>query len=163
MTTFEDPRYEMISETQLVGKCARMSIAKDTTHGLWQEFMPNHNHIPNRAGSDFFSVEVYDGLEYFMDFDPARPFDKWAAVAVSKADSMPEGMDLLVLPAGRYAVFHYRGRPSEVHRAYQYIYGTWIGGSGYAIDNRPHFAVMGMGYKGEHPDSEEEIWIPVKP
>jgi AraC family transcriptional regulator len=159
----KDPRYEIISETHLVGKCARMSIAKDNTLSLWQEFMPDYPHIPNRAGSDFYAVEVYDSLEYFRDFDPSRPFDKWAAVAVSETDSVPKGMELLILPAGRYAVFHYRGRSSEVHKAYQYIYGTWIGKSGHAIDHRPHFAVMGAGYKGEHPDSEEEIWIPVKP
>ena len=163
MTIGKDPRYETISKTHLVGKCARMSIAQDTTLSLWQEFMPKFKHILNRAGSDFYSVEVYDSPEYFRDFDPGRQFDKWAAVSVSETDSVPKGMGLLLIPAGRYAVFHYRGRPSEVHRAYQYIYGTWIGSSRHAIDNRPHFALMGPGYKGEHPDSEEEIWIPLKP
>jgi AraC family transcriptional regulator len=30
------------------------------------------------------------------------------------------------------------------------------------FDNRPHFAVMGEKYKNEDPDSEEELWIPIK-
>jgi AraC family transcriptional regulator len=30
------------------------------------------------------------------------------------------------------------------------------------LDNRPHFEILGEKYKQGSPDSEEEIWIPVK-
>jgi len=30
------------------------------------------------------------------------------------------------------------------------------------LDNRPHFEVLGEKYKNGDPESEEEIWIPVK-
>ncbi|MFM9945765.1 MAG: GyrI-like domain-containing protein, partial [Bacteroidia bacterium] len=43
------------------------------------------------------------------------------------------------------------------------IYGTWIPNSEYNLDNRPHFEILGEKYKNNHPDSEEEIWIPIKP
>jgi hypothetical protein len=30
------------------------------------------------------------------------------------------------------------------------------------LNKRPHFAKMGEKYKNEDPDSEEELWIPIK-
>ncbi len=71
-------------------------------------------------------------------------------------------MDQLVIPEGLYAVFSYVGKPSEAQAFFKYIYGSWLPGSDYLLDNRPHFALMGKDYKGEDPDSKEEFWIPVK-
>jgi AraC family transcriptional regulator len=39
----------------------------------------------------------------------------------------------------------------------------WLPDSGFELDNRPHFAVMGEKYKRDDDASEEEIWIPVRP
>lgn len=50
-----------------------------------------------------------------------------------------------------------------VYSIFQYIFGTWLPASGYYLDNRPHFEILGHKYKNNDPDSEEEIWIPVKP
>jgi AraC family transcriptional regulator len=72
-------------------------------------------------------------------------------------------MQSFLLPGGLYAVFHYKGLPSEGAKTFQYIFGTWLPGSEYALDNRPHFEVLGERYNNNSPDSEEEIWIPVKP
>ena len=58
--------------------------------------------------------------------------------------------------------FLHRGPASEGMKTYQYIFQTWLPVSGYRLDDRPHFAVMGEKYKKEDPDSEEEIWVPVK-
>jgi len=30
------------------------------------------------------------------------------------------------------------------------------------LDDRPHFEVLGDKYKNADPDSEEEIWIPIR-
>jgi AraC family transcriptional regulator len=32
----------------------------------------------------------------------------------------------------------------------------------YFLDDRPHFEILGDKYKNGDPDSEEEIWIPIK-
>jgi AraC family transcriptional regulator len=71
-------------------------------------------------------------------------------------------METLNSPRGLYAVFQYKGAASKGAETYQYIYGTWLPESDFLLDNRPHFAVMGEKYKNEDPDSEEEMWIPVK-
>lgn len=94
--------------------------------------------------------------------DPGKEFEKWAGVKVHGFENIPNDMHELVIPKGEYAVFNYKGKPSEAHRTYQYIYGNWIPNSYYVLDDRPHFALMGEKYKGERPDSEEELWIPVR-
>jgi AraC family transcriptional regulator len=65
------------------------------------------------------------------------------------------------LQAGDYAVFNYRGSSADP-RIFQYIYGEWIPNSEYVLDDRPHFEILGEKYKNNDPNSEEEIWIPIK-
>jgi AraC family transcriptional regulator len=40
--------------------------------------------------------------------------------------------------------------------------GTWLPGSDFVLDTRPHFEVLGDQYKNNDTTSEEEIWIPIK-
>jgi AraC family transcriptional regulator len=157
-----EPEIKTLHETRVVGKKSHMSFGKNTTARLWREFMPLRKDIVETLDETLWSVEVYPDLDYFRNFDPYREFEKWAAVAVRSFDVIPAGLEALLIPTGLYAVFRYRGKESEVSSMYRYIYGTWIHGSRFFIDSRPHFAKMGPGYKGEHPESEEELWIPVK-
>lgn len=89
------------------------------------------------------------------------PFEKWAAVEVVNATNIPQGMQFFELPAGQYAVFDYKG-PSNDTSIFQYIYDEWLPHSSYRLDHRPHFEVLGKKYKNNDPNSEEEIWIPIK-
>jgi len=156
------PVIKTLPTTFLIGQKTATSLVSDKTRELWQSFSPRKKEIKNLASEDLYSVEIYPGPEYFQHFDPTMEFEKWAAVAVSDFDEIPEGMDVLTIPSGEYAVFHYRGKPSEVMETFKCIYGEWLPTSGFTIDRRPHFAVMGSKYKGEHPDSEEDFWIPIK-
>lgn len=156
------PRIETLPTTFLIGQKTATSLVSDKTRELWQSFSPRKKEIKNLASEDLYSVEIYPGPEYFQHFDPTMEFEKWAAVAVSEFDEIPKDMDVLTIPSGKYAVFHYKGKPSEVMETFKYIYGEWLPTSGFTIDRRPHFAVMGSKYKGEHPDSEEDFWIPIK-
>ena len=157
-----EPRIETLNETKVVGKRARMSFKQNTTAQLWKEFMPLRNDIRDTLDASLWSVEVYPDLDFFKDFDPSREFEKWAAVPVANTVSKPPDFRELLIPEGLYAVFNYKGKASQASELYGYIYGTWLPNSKYSLDNRPHMAVMGPDYKGEHPESEEEIWIPVK-
>lgn len=155
------PRIEMLSEKKFVGKRIKMSFSDNKTHELWRSFMPGRRQINNIIGMELYSIEVYEKL-YFDNFNPKREFDKWAAVEVMNFDRVPDEMETLNSPRGLYAVFQYKGAASKGAETYQYIYGTWLPESDFLLDNRPHFAVMGEKYKNEDPDSEEEIWIPIK-
>jgi AraC family transcriptional regulator len=35
-------------------------------------------------------------------------------------------------------------------------------GSDYSLDSRAHFEILGKKYKHDDPNSEEEVWIPIK-
>ena len=160
---FDQPRFENFSGTLLVGMRTHLSLKENTTRDLWSRFMPARKEIRNVRGSDLYSVEVYDDTTFFRNFDPGKTFEKWAAVAVDTlTETLPVGMERLEIEAGLYVVFSYTGFPSEAHKMYAYIYGHWMPDSDYEPDSRPHFALMGSGYKGEHPESQEELWIPVR-
>lgn len=154
------PRIETLSEKKLVGKRLTMSLANNKVADLWKGFMPERQEIKNNLSNELVSVAVYPP-DHFSDFKPTNEFEKWAAVEVLEFDQVPPGMDTLILTGGLYAVFDYKG-PSADNSIYQYIYSNWIPNSSYVLDDRPHFEVLGEKYKNNHPESEEEIWIPIK-
>lgn len=154
-------RTEIIKEKKLVGKKLRMSFADNKTFELWKSFMPERKNIHNTIGSELYSLEVYDE-NFFRTFSVSNEFDKYAMMEVGDFSEVPEGIITLLVPSGLYAVFLHRGPAVEAAATYQYIFQSWLPGSGFKLDNRPHFAVMGNKYKQESPDSEEEIFIPIK-
>jgi len=139
-----------------------MSLLDDHTVELWQFLMPRRTEIRNKLNTDLFSIQVFDENLDFKYFTPETEFEKWAAIEISEYTEVPEGMETLEIPAGLYAVFNYKGAANAAASMFQYIFETWIPASDYEIDYRPHFALMGEKYKGNDPDSEEEIWVPVK-
>jgi AraC family transcriptional regulator len=57
--------------------------------------------------------------------------------------------------------FYYKGSSTDT-RIFQHIFETWLPQSGYELDNRPHFEVLGEKYRNNDPESEEDIYIPIK-
>jgi AraC family transcriptional regulator len=157
-----EPRIETLPKKKLIGKRLKMTFADNKTHELWKGFMPRRKEIQNNIGTELYSMQIYEPL-FFENFNPAKEFEKWAAVEVTDFDTLPDEMETFTLKGGLYAVFLYRGAASAAAGTFQYILGNWLPGSGYALDNRPHFEILGEKYKREDPGSEEEIWIPIKP
>lgn len=153
-------RIEELKEKTLIGKKQVMSFAANTTADLWRSFMPRRKEIAHGVGHELYSMQIYPQA-FFVRFNPLTPFEKWAALEVSNAGEIPQGMEFTVLPAGLYAVFLYKGSANSPV-PFQYIFQTWLPASMYELDTRPHFEVLGEKYKNNDPDSEEEIWIPVK-
>lgn len=155
-------RIENLSSKKLIGKRITMSMADNRTAELWRSFMPLRKTIPNTIGTDLISMQVYPSAYSSSNFDMRATFDKWAAVEVSDFDAVPDGMEAFTIPAGLYAVFIYKGNPIHAAPFFQYIFGTWLPGSEYELDKRPHFEVLGEKYKNNDDSSEEEVWIPVR-
>jgi AraC family transcriptional regulator len=156
------PRIELLPEKKLVGKRIRTSLSENKTADLWRSFMPYRNLIKNRCSTELFSVEIFDNSFEIETFTPDTKHEKWAAAEVSGFESLPEGMEKLVLDGGLYAVFIYRGIASNFAGTFHHIFNVWLPSSAYEPDQRPHFEIMGEKYSPTDPDSEEEIWIPVK-
>ncbi|WP_266367091.1 GyrI-like domain-containing protein [Tellurirhabdus rosea] len=159
----QTPRFETLPPTGMVGIRIRTTLADNQTSVLWRQFMPRRNEIGNPVGTDLYSVEVYDADLDFARFTPETPFEKWAAVRVTDAPQVPEGMETFTIPEGLYAVFVHKGPWRTFPQTFGYIFGTWLPASDYTLDNRPHFEIMQEGYDPNREDSEEEIWIPVRP
>lgn len=155
------PRIEILKEKKFVGKSVKISFADNKTFELWREFMPCRNEIENNIGDELFSIEIYPE-SFFESFDPAKKFEKWAAVEVADFENIPDELETLISPEGLYAVFVYKGKSSEAANFYQNIFQNRLPNSEFLLDARPHFSVMGEKYKNDSDDSEEEIFIPIR-
>lgn len=156
-----DWRTETLLPKKLVGKKLTMSLINNKTPDLWKSFMPYRKDIQHKTDSNLFSLQVYDEA-YFKNFNPATVFEKWAAVEVNDDKTIPDEMETFLLTGGLYVVFNYKGDATTAPEAFRYIFTSWLPASAYALDNRPHFEILGEKYKNNDSDSEEEIWIPVK-
>jgi AraC family transcriptional regulator len=154
------PRIKNLKEKKLIGIRLTMSLASNKTGELWRSFMPRQREIISRLSNDLISMQIYNA-NYFSEFNPANEFEKWATIEVPDYDNVPGDMETFTLMGGLYAVFDYKGSSTD-SSIFQYIFGTWLPKSEYLLDNRPHFEVLGDKYKNADPDSEEEIWIPVR-
>lgn len=154
------PRIVNLQEKKLIGKRLQMSLSNNKTAELWRNFMPLRSQIKNPLSSDLISMQVYSP-SHFSDFKFENLFDKWACVEVVDFNEVPMDMETFILTGGLYAVFDYKGSSADT-RIFQTIFGVWLPGSEYFLDDRPHFEVLGEKYKNNDPESEEEIWIPIK-
>jgi len=158
-----EPRIELLAEKKLVGKRLKMTLSNDRTFELWHSFMPHRKEIKNSISTDLYCLQVYDKNLDFKDFNPQTEFEKWAAIEVSNFSDIPDNMETYILKGDLYAVFIHKGVPSSFPKTFQFIFNEWLPKSEYELDNREHFDLMGEKYKNDDPESEEEIWVPIKP
>ena len=153
------PTLKTYPSTKFIGKNLSFTYADYRAFELWSSFMPRHKEVPNAIGTDLYNIQINPiGFSFGMN----EPFVKWAAVPVYNFDFVPDGMETLEIPEGLYTVFHYKGDQSNAPAFFNAIYTEWLPNSGYELDNRPQFEILGAKYKINDPNSEEEIWIPVK-
>lgn len=152
------PTIRRIAPQKLVGKRLKMSLADNKTVELWKSFMPER-HLINPISPDFISLQDYGNS--FPSGDFKQEFDKWALVEVDDFKVVPNGMETYSLIGGLYAIFSYKGVPSD-SSIFQYIFKDWLPQSIYELDKRPHFEILGEKYKNGDPNSEEDIYIPVQ-
>ncbi|MFP9100518.1 GyrI-like domain-containing protein [Flavobacterium sp. RHBU_24] len=154
------PEIRHIEPIQIIGLRQNISYANNTTHELWKSFMPRLKEVPNKIAHHRISLQNYpEG--FFRDFNPYAFFEKWAGVEVTCFDAIPDGMETFTIPAGKYAVFHYKGNANNAPEVFRYILAEWLPQSGYTLDDRPHFEILGEKYKNGEDDSEEDIYIPI--
>jgi len=99
-----NPRIEILEQKILVGVSCQMSVVENKTGLLWKSFIPVITSIEHRIGTDKYSLQIYPS-DYFKAFNPNVPFTKWAGIEVSKADEVNPELEVLVIPAGLYAIF----------------------------------------------------------
>lgn len=146
--------------TKFIGTNLSFTYADYRAFELWSSFMPRRKEIQNTIGSELYNIQINPKD---FDFNPNTPFVKWAAVAVSSFDFIPNEMETIEIPAGLYAVFHYKGSNVGAAGFFYKIFTEWLPKSNYQLDDRPHFEILGEKYKYNDSNSEEDIYIPIKP
>jgi AraC family transcriptional regulator len=106
------PRIEISEEKKLIGMRLTMSFSDYKIGKLWGAFMPRRKEIIDSLNEDLHSIAIYPQT-HFADFKPTNVFERWSAVEVSQFDNVPSGMETIVLPAGLYAVFEYKGLSTD--------------------------------------------------
>ncbi len=154
-----NPTIKNFPATKFIGKNLSFTYADYRAFELWSSFMPHRKEILNTIGTDLYNIQINPAN---FDFNTNTPFVKWAAVAVSNFDFIPKGMKELEIPQGVYAVFCYKGDQSNVAAFFNAIYTEWLPASEYELGNHPQFEILGEKYKNNDPNSEEEIWIPIR-
>ena len=147
--------------TFLAGMFRPMTINRNSTTELWRDFMSRRGEIPPVRPDLLWSVQFYPP-GYFRRFDPDTEFERWAAQEIEGPESLPAGIDLLVVPPGLYAVFSFCGSIAAASEVFGHIYSNWLPSSPFDIDDRPHFELLGPKFDRDSDTSEEEIWIPVR-
>tara|TARA_R110002072_G_scaffold14463_1_gene59954 strand:+ start:1389 stop:1856 length:468 start_codon:yes stop_codon:yes gene_type:complete len=151
-----NPRIVNISAKKVIGmKNSMHHNEHENIVALWKSFMPNRKDIQSVINDEFIAIQVYSE---FNKHD--KPFNIIACVEVIDFKDIPDTMEAFTIPEGKYAVFLQKGL--DAFGLYQRIMSEWLTTSGYEIDNRPHFQVMGEKYKNADPESEEDFYVPIK-
>lgn len=158
----DEPRIVKVPARTFVGLRRRMTLSDDRTSELWRGFRERIGEIKGRIGTDRFSLHVFAPGRSYANIDPSIEFDKWAAVETESVSEIPTGMERIMIPGGEYAVFVHKGTPQMFARTFGYIVGEWLPASGFEIDDRPQFEVLGENYSPFDPESEEGVWIPIR-
>ena len=156
------PEIKTIASKKIVGLHITTSSANNTTPAMWRQFMPRRKEITNTISDELISMQVFDTSIPFADFDANTPFTNWAAVEVNSFNDVPLGMETHTIQGGKYAVYMYKGDLKKYFETRQYIMFTWLPQNGYQLDDREYFEILDERYKNGHPESEEEVWIPIK-
>ncbi len=154
-----NPTIKTFPTTKFIGMNLSFSYANYRAFELWSSFMPRRKEIQNIIDSELYNIQINPNN---FDFQPNTPFVKWAAVAVSSFDNVPDGMETLEIKESLYAVFNYKGNQANVATFFKSIYTVWLPNSDYELGNHPQFEILGEKHKNDNPSSEEEIWIPIQ-
>lgn len=121
---------------------------------LWASFLPRLAEIAHRV----------PGVCYGVVSQTASDSDLLlyhAAIEVSHAGALPEGMVHFEVPAARYATFEHRGAPENVNHTVNYIYANWLASSEQRHSGGADLEIYGPGYQGGSDASVMHYAVPV--
>lgn len=157
-----DPEIRQASEIKLIGISKQVRINDPATVEIWKSFVPRRDEVKNRVDQNLYSVHIYDHDFKPENVTPQTIVTRYASVQVDSFSNIPDGMETLTIPAGVWAVFTFKGTPQQFPETWMQFMFEWLPSSSYQLDSRPHFEMLGNKYKHNDPESEEEVWIPVR-
>ena len=151
-----EPRFEHGHFLLIAGLGGRFT--QDTTAGipeLWEKFIPEIGNIPGQKD------EVTYGI--CCNPDGKGGFEYIAGVEISKLDDLPERYRWVEVQPQQYAVFEHKGSLDRLPQTFQYIWKTWLPGSGREAADAPEFERYSADFNPTRHTGLLEIWLPLKP
>ena len=87
----------------------------------------------------------------------------FAGLVVPSGFSTPEGLECREIPGGRYAVLTHKGPYAELHKAYNWFYGSYLPANAMEAADAPPFETYLNTPRDVIPsDLLTEIWVPLR-
>ena len=121
----------------------------------WQTFVPMIYGI-----ADKMDPKTTYGVCY--DFDQNTGEMNYFCGVETDSAELPPSVEMLVIPAQGYAVFHHPGHLSSISQTWMAIFNQWLPQCDYEITDGPEIECYGPKFDGRTGKGGVDIWIPVK-
>lgn len=136
---------------RVVGMSLRSSVETiSAIPPLWQDFSAREAEVPGAVLGTAYGV--------CHDADEAGTFTYMAAI---EATGPMEGMDMLDIPAGKYAVFTHRGHISDFLKLVYTAWNKGLSDAGLTPTMAPDFEVYDQRFDPKTGRGEVELYIPI--
>lgn len=148
-------------EIKLVGFTKRIVMPDNVIPKMWEEFNKRYVEVKDVINSGCYGVA--DNMD-----SEINNFDETVACEVSSFKEIPEGMITKIIPKQKYLVFTHKGilftetGESKLEKTYEYIYGKLLPTLEFEVDKEFNFELYDERYKGNSPESEFDIYVPIK-
>lgn len=122
--------------------------------GLWQQL--------NAREDEIGAVEGAKGYGVCCDGDESGRFRYVAGIEAGADAEVPEGMDAVTVPTGRYAVFTHKGHISDLPKTVYTVWNKALPDTGLEPRRAADFEVYGPEFDVKSGRGAVEIWIPVE-
>ncbi len=156
------PKIVMRDDIKLIGMEYFGNNANGEIPQLWGVFIPRSGEIKNAAPNGAFYGVCECKCEGECQCGNGGSFLYTAAREVTSLDAVPEGMISRTLPPAKYAVFTHRGPIATLNQTFEKIYTEWLAANNLVPNAAYGFEYYDERFKEDAPDSELDIYVPVK-
>jgi AraC family transcriptional regulator len=140
---------------RLVGMLYAGPIKDNSVTELWRRFGARMDEIAHTV-----NPEIGFGAQDHFDH-VAGTFEYLAAIEVTSAEGIPEGMLTWVIPAQTYAIFP--ASLATLSQDYQKAYGEALPAAGLERADGPEFERYDERFNSRNPQSPFALYIPIRP
>jgi AraC family transcriptional regulator len=155
IVTVEPPRIKSMGQLSIVG--IGLDCAFDTISDIpsvWQAFNSREDEVPNAKGQASYGVCTVA--------ESSGRFRYIAGCASDVETGLPHGMERIVLPAGRYAVFTHKGHIAELPKTVFTIWNKSLSENALTVREAPNFELYDKRFDPKTGRGVVEVWIPIE-
>lgn len=156
-TEFSLPMPELVDAAQRTIIGHKREYAPDFTGSMddqWNGFIAEIKSVSERMNEAAFGLlhtNSQTGAVTYM-----------TGVEVTETASCPPGMDIVFLPASRYAVFEHQGAVEDLKLLWEAIFTQWLPTNHANVANGPKLEHYGKWFDKKTNSGQMEIWIPLR-